>query len=153
MSRFWVFWMRNTIRNVTIVVDGVDHELPGVAEPEQRPAKRPDHDDADGGQEGHRLAGIVRCLRSQARKQAGVAVRLRRLVATPAVVRLAAAATLPLRRFAMLLHDPCSIGQCLPASESSIGPGEPIFALTVELTKRPCRTHNMRSVSPCLAGL
>ena len=58
-SRFCVFWIRNTIRNVTMVVPGVDDELPGVAEAEERPGDGPDDDHDDGEQEGDGPAGEV----------------------------------------------------------------------------------------------
>ena len=60
VSRFWVFWIRNTIRNVTIVVEVLITSCQVSLNPKNGPLIAQASDHGDGDEKGQRLAGEMR---------------------------------------------------------------------------------------------
>ena len=73
VSRFWVFWIRNTIRNVMMVVPVLITSCQVSVNPKIGPVTRPDHDDAGREDETQRMSGEMGRRLGEAGEGAGVA--------------------------------------------------------------------------------
>ena len=68
VSRFCVFWIRNTIRNVTMVVPVLMTSCQVSLKPNSGPVTSPGEDGAEREPEGHGTAGELRRLLRNARE-------------------------------------------------------------------------------------